>query len=137
MKRGRSSDTISEHTSKRSRSGMSNVSHAYGDHSHHPSVMGSVDPQEILLAADTEGDAGYQGVLQMVHQVQTDQISQHACQLKGQLRSLDAAEGIGMLAWLVDGMLSQRADPSAQQLILDWVTDLAEFAKHRVQMCRT
>lgn len=99
--------------------------------------MGSGDPQEISLAADTEADAGYEGVLQMVRQVQSDQVSQHACQLKSQLRDLDAAEGIGMMAWLIDGMLSQRADPSAQQLILDWVTDLSEFAKHRVQMCRT
>lgn len=137
MKRGRSTDSISEHTGKRSRLGMTTVSHPYAGHSHHPDVMGSGDPQEISLAADTEGDAGYQGVLQMVHQVSSDQVSQHACQLKGQLRRLDAAEGIGMMAWLVDGMLSQPADPSAQQLIQDWVTDLAEFARHRVQMCRT
>ena len=140
MKRGRSSDSVVEHTSnsnKRSRLGMPAVGHPYIDPAHHPAVLDSEDPQEVSLASDAEADAGYQGVLEMVHQVQNDQVSQHACQLKGQLRNLDAAEGIGMMAWLIDGMLSQRTDPSARELITDWVVDLAEFAKHRAQMCRT
>lgn len=105
--------------------------------SHNPALLGYQDPQEISLASDTEADARYQSVQAMVHQVQNDQVSQQACQLKGQLRNLDAAEGIGMVAWLIDGMLSQRSDPSAQELITDWVMDLAEFAKHRAQICRT
>ncbi|KAL3145384.1 hypothetical protein ABBQ38_001634 [Trebouxia sp. C0009 RCD-2024] len=137
MKRGRSSDSVVEHAcSKRSRLGMPAVPHV-NDLLHKPAVLGPKDPQEIPLPSDTEADARYQGVQEMVHQVQNDQVSQHACQLKGQLRNLDAAEGIGVMAWLIDGMLSQRADPSARELITDWVMDLAEFAKHRAQMCRT
>ena len=116
---------------------MPAISHPHVDSAQHTSVLSSQDPQEISLASDTDADAGYQGVLQMVQQVKSDQVSQHACQLKGQLRNLDAAEGIGMMAWLIDGMLSQRADPSARELITDWVMDLAEFAKHRAQLCRT
>ena len=73
----------------------------------------------------------------MVHQIQNDQASAGACQLKRQLRNLDAAEGIGLVAWLIDGMLAQRADPSARDLVADWVTDLAEFAKQRVRLSRT
>lgn len=137
VKRDRSSDDVSEHTGKRSRLGVPAVSHPHVEPAQHPHVLGFQDPREISLALDTDADAGYQGVLQMVQQVQSDQVSQHACQLKGQLRNLDAAEGIGMMAWLIDGMLSQRADPSARKLITDWVMDLAEFAKHRAQSCRT
>ena len=137
VKRGRSSDNVSEYTGNRCRLGMPAISHPHVDSAQHTSVLSSQDPQEISLASDTDADAGYQGVLQMVQQVKSDQVSQHACQLKGQLRNLDAAEGIGMMAWLIDGMLSQRADPSARELITDWVMDLAEFAKHRAQLCRT
>ena len=137
LKRGRSSDDVSEHGGKRSQLGMSAVSHPHVEPAQRPNVLHSQDPREISLASDTDADAGYQGVLQMVQQVQCDQVSQHACQLKGQLRRLDAAEGIGMMAWLIDGMLSQRADPSGRQLITDWVMDLAEFAMHSAQSCRT
>lgn len=137
MKRGRSSDNVSEHAGKRSRLGLPAVSQPHDDAAQHSSVLSPQDPQEIPLASDNDADAGYRGMLQMVHQVQTDQVSQHACQLKGQLRNLDAAEGIGVMAWLIDGMLSQRTDSSGRQLITDWVMDLAEFAKQRAQLCRT
>ena len=137
VKRGRSSDNVSEHAGKRSRLGMPAVSRPHVEPAQHPNVLGFQDPQEISFASGTDAGAGYQGVLQMVQQVQSDQVSPHACQLKGQLRNLDAAEGIGMMAWLIDGMLSQRADPSARELITDWVMDLAEFAKQRAQSCRT
>ena len=85
----------------------------------------------------SQADASVLGVLKMVHQVHSNQVSQEACEAKNQLRTLDAAEGIGVMAWLIDGMLSQRTDPDSHAMIADWVTDLADFAKHRIQMSRT
>lgn len=140
MKRGRSSEHITEHASngsKRSRLGMPAVSQQHMLTAQNQAELGFQDPQEIALASDSEADTGYTGVLEMVHQVQNDQVSQHACHLKNQLRNLDAAEGIGVMGWLIKGMLTQPADPSAREMIKDWVTDLADFARHSVKLCRT
>ena len=140
LKRGRSTDHTIEHpsnSSKRSRLGKPAVDQQHMLPAQNHAVLGSQDPQEIALASDSEADTRYQGVLEMVHQVQNDQISQHACQLKNQLRTLDAAEGIGVMGWLIQGMLSQPADPSQREIMKDWVTDLADFARHSVKLCRT
>ena len=87
--------------------------------------------------AESEADAAYYGVMQMVHRVHGNDVSQAACHVKDQLRSLDPAEGIGVIAWLVDGMLSQHVGSASHGLIVDWVNDLADFAKHRIQSSRS
>ncbi len=94
-------------------------------------------PDNAEGPSGSHAEAGVLGVLEMVHQVHSNQVSQEACEAKNQLRTLDAAEGIGVMAWLIDGMLSQRTDPDSHTMIADWVTDLADFAKHRIEMSRT
>ncbi len=138
-KRGRSAESDPEGGSKRSRLGMSAPVLEPG------AVNGFEQAQlgQAWTPDDAEGPSGSQadgavlGVLEMVHQVHSNQVSQEACEAKNQLRTLDAAEGIGVMAWLIDGMLSQRTDPDSHAMIADWVTDLADFAKHRIQMSRT
>lgn len=130
---------------KRSRLGMTlsdaQQAEAAQDHarngfreSHH--VDNGLEGQPEMLNP-SQTDVAYHGVMEMVHQVHNCQVSEHACRVKDQMRNLDAAEGIGVMAWLIDGMLSQRTDPSAIEMIAGWVTDLADFAKHRLQLSRT
>ena len=84
-------------------------------------------------ADGTQEDEAYQSVTQMVQQVQANRVSRLARDAKDCLRNLDAAEGIGVVAWLIDGMLTQRTDDKSKQTITDWVTDLGTFIKRRTQ----
>ena len=74
-----------------------------------------------------------EAVMQMVQQVQGNRISRAGRDAKDCLRNLDAAEGIGVIAWLIDGLLSQRTDAKSKDLIKDWVTDLGGFIRRRTQ----
>ena len=145
-KRDRSAELDTDHANygnKRSRLGnTASVQQVEAARSHpsndcqQPHEQGWVEGN-APLPIESEADAAYHGVMQMVHQVHNNQLSQHACEVKSQIRNLDAAEGIGVMAWLIDGMLTQHTDPEAHALITDWVTDLADFAKHRIQLSRT
>lgn len=84
-------------------------------------------------ADDTQEDEAYESVMQMVQQVQANRVSRLARDAKDCLRNLDAAEGIGVIAWLIDGMLTHRTDEKSQETITDWVTDLGSFIKRRTQ----
>ena len=141
-KRGRSADSDPEGANfgnKRSRLGMP-ASVQQPEAAQQYLTHEFVEDQHAPGWADAEGtngmqaDARFHGIQEMVHQVHSNQISLHACEAKNQLRTLDAAEGIGVMAWLIDGMLSQRTDPDSHALIADWVTDLADFARHRIQL---
>ena len=144
--RGRSADSEPEganFSNKRSRLGMPAsvqqpeagqhyLTHAFGEEQHAPGwAEGNAEGTNGM-----EAGASFHGIQEMVHQVHSNQISLHACEAKNQLRTLDAAEGIGVMAWLVDGMLSQRTDPDSHALIADWVTDLADYARYRIQLSR-
>ncbi|DBA79844.1 TPA: hypothetical protein ACH3X2_007681 [Trebouxia sp. C0005] len=138
-KRGRSAESDPEGGSKRSRLGTSApaLQPGFGNGFEQAQHGQAWIPDDAEGPAGCQADAGVLGVMEMVHQVLSNQVSQEACEAKNQLRSLDAAEGIGVMAWLIDGMLSQRTDPDSHAMIADWVTDLADFAKHRIQMSRT
>ena len=85
-------------------------------------------------ADDIQEDEAYQSVTQMVQQVQANRVSRLARDAKDCLRNLDAAEGIGVIAWLIDGMLTHRTDEKCKETITDWVTDLGTFIKRRTQL---
>ena len=138
-KRGRSAESDPEGGSKRSRFGMAApILEPGAANGFEQAQLGQAwIPDDAEGPSGSQADVGVLGVLEMVHQVHSNQVSQEACEAKNQLRSLDAAEGIGVMAWLIDGMLSQRTDPDSHAIIADWVTDLADFARHRIQMSRT
>ncbi|DBA86692.1 TPA: hypothetical protein ACH3X1_005146 [Trebouxia sp. C0004] len=138
-KRGRSAELDPDGGSKRSRLGLSApvLEPRAVDGYEHAQLGQAWIPDDAEGPSGSQADPGVLGVLEMVHQVHSNQVSQEACEAKNQLRTLDAAEGIGVMAWLIDGMLSQRTDPDSHAMIADWVTDLADFAKHRIQMSRT
>ena len=130
VKREAAPDTAvrdSQQVTKRSRLGVSAAEarrHDSGQHSVEQDQMGQ-NP--------VEGDGAYESVMHMVQQVQANRVSRLARDAKDCLRNLDAAEGIGVIAWLVDGMLTQRTDDKSKDMIADWVADLGSFIRYRTQ----
>lgn len=118
----------SHHGAKRSRLAVSGVQ---GELGQQPSDKVHTSQQQPTDAASE--DQGYQSVMQMAQQVQANRVSRLARDAKECLRNLDAAEGIGVIAWLIDGMLTQRTDEKSQDVITDWVSDLGSFIQHRTQ----
>lgn len=124
-----------QHSYKRSRlagSGSDERADIAGPLPHHDQQQ---PPNVALQSLDANADDAetYDAVMQMVQQVQGNRISRAGREAKDSLRSLDAAEGIGVIAWLIDALLSQRTDTKAKDLIKDWVTDLHTFIRRRTQ----
>lgn len=114
------------HSAKRSRLAVS-----VADDIKHDNSQQSLD--HMQPAEGQQEDEAFESVMQMVQQVQANRVSRLARDAKDCLRNLDAAEGIGVIAWLVDGMLTQRTDEKSKDVIQDWVADLGSFIRRRTQ----
>ena len=69
----------------------------------------------------------YTEMLSLVDAVSRQEVSQAALQARDALCSLDPAEGLGVVAWLVQAMM-HNAPPEHANSVQQWIQDLSVFA---------
>ena len=60
-------------------------------------------------------------------------LSTDARAITEQIASLDPAEGIGVIAWLIDRMASDRMDIAGRPIVAAWLQQLAAFTHSKAQ----
>ena len=80
---------------------------------------------EMHAHADLRVDTPLSDIARMV---QHGWLSPAAVSVTEALGRLDPAEGIGILAWLVEQLGSSRVDSSSQPVMAQWLLQLSKFA---------